>query len=102
MTTWEGKTHAPRLIPIQGGIAIACGFVPRLDEGSESDGFLGQMNGIFVVLTALPRGDGAGGAVLTGVELKFVGRAVLEGDEEIFSTTEKDTVTFRKPKASKE
>ena len=27
---------------------------------------------------------------------------VLEGDEEIFSTTEKDTVTFRKPKASKE
>lgn len=27
---------------------------------------------------------------------------VLKGDEEIFSTTEKDTVTFRKPKASKE
>ena len=27
---------------------------------------------------------------------------VLEGDEVIFSTTEKDTVTFRKPNASKE
>ena len=39
---------------------------------------------------------------LTASSTKANERGVLEGDEEIFSTTEKDTVTFRKPKASKE
>ena len=39
---------------------------------------------------------------LTASSTKANEFGVLEGDEEIFSTTEKDTVTFRKPKASKE
>ena len=39
---------------------------------------------------------------LTASSTKANELGVLEGDEEIFSTTEKDTVTFRKPKASKE
>ena len=39
---------------------------------------------------------------LTASSTKANELGVLEGDEEIFSTTEKDTVTFRKPKATKE
>ena len=39
---------------------------------------------------------------LTASSTKANELGVLEGDEEIFSTTEKDTVTFRKPKAIKE
>ena len=39
---------------------------------------------------------------LTASSTKANELGILEGDEEIFSTTEKDTVTFRKPKASKE
>ena len=42
------------------------------------------------------------GVSLTASFTKANELGVLEGDEEIFSTTEKDTVTFRKPKASKE
>ena len=42
------------------------------------------------------------GVSLTASSTKANDLGVLEGDEEIFSTTEKDTVTFRKPKASKE
>ena len=42
------------------------------------------------------------GVFLTASSTKANELGVLEGDEEIFSTTEKDTVTFRKPKASKE
>ena len=42
------------------------------------------------------------GVSLTASSNKANELGVLEGDEEIFSTTEKDTVTFRKPKASKE
>ena len=42
------------------------------------------------------------GVSLTASSTKANELGVLEGDEEIFSTTEKDTVTFRKPKASKE
>ena len=42
------------------------------------------------------------GVSLTASSTKANELGVLEGDEEIFCTTEKDTVTFRKPKASKE
>ena len=42
------------------------------------------------------------GVSLTASSTKANELGVLEGDEEIFSTTEKDTVTFRKPKASTE
>lgn len=42
------------------------------------------------------------GVSLTASSTKANELGVLQGDEEIFSTTEKDTVTFRKPKASKE
>lgn len=42
------------------------------------------------------------GVSLTASSTKANELGVLEGDEEIFSTTEKDTVTFRKQKASKE
>ena len=42
------------------------------------------------------------GVSLTASSTKANELGVLEGDGEIFSTTEKDTVTFRKPKASKE
>lgn len=42
------------------------------------------------------------GFSLTASTTKAKEQGVLEGDEEIFSTTEKDTVTFRKPRASKE
>ena len=42
------------------------------------------------------------GVSLTASSTKANELGVLEGDEEIFSTTEEDTVTFRKPKASKE
>lgn len=42
------------------------------------------------------------GVSLTASSTKANELGVLKGDEEIFSTTEKDTVTFRKPKASKE
>ena len=42
------------------------------------------------------------GVSLTAASTKANELGVLEGDKEIFSTTEKDTVTFRKPKASKE
>ena len=42
------------------------------------------------------------GVSLTASSTKANELGVLEGDEEIFSTTEKDTVTFRNPKASKE
>ena len=42
------------------------------------------------------------GVSLTASSTKANELGVLEGDEEIFSTTEKDTVVFRKPKASKE
>ena len=39
---------------------------------------------------------------LTASSTKANELGVLEGDKDILSTTEKDTVTFRKPKASKE
>lgn len=39
---------------------------------------------------------------LTASSTKANELGIMEGDGEIFSTTEKDTVTFRKPKASKE
>ena len=42
------------------------------------------------------------GVSLTASSTKANELGVLEGDEGIFSTTEKDTVCFRKPKASKE
>ena len=42
------------------------------------------------------------GVSLTASSTKANELGVLEGDEEIFNTTEKDTVTFRKPNASKE
>lgn len=42
------------------------------------------------------------GVTLTASSTKANELGVLEGDEEIFSTTEKDTVTFRKPKATRE
>ena len=42
------------------------------------------------------------GFSLTASSTKASEFGVMEGDEEIFTTTEKDTVTFRKPKASKE
>lgn len=42
------------------------------------------------------------GVSLTASSTKASEFGVLEGDEAIFTTTEKDTVTFRKPKASKE
>ena len=42
------------------------------------------------------------GVTLTASSTKANELGVQEGDEQIFSTTEKDTVTFRKPKASKE
>lgn len=42
------------------------------------------------------------GVTLTASSTKAQELGVLEGDEEIFSTTERDTVTFRKPKVSKE
>ena len=42
------------------------------------------------------------GVSLTASSTKAADLGVVEGDEEILSTTEKDTVTFRKPKASKE
>lgn len=42
------------------------------------------------------------GVSLTASSTKANELGVPDGDEEIFSTTEKDTVTFRKPKASKE
>ena len=42
------------------------------------------------------------GVSLTASSTKANELGVLEGDEEIFSTTEKDTVTFRKPKATRE
>lgn len=42
------------------------------------------------------------GVSLTASVTKANELGILEGDEEIFSTTEKDTVTFRKPKAIKE
>ena len=42
------------------------------------------------------------GVSLTASSTKANELGVLEGDEEIFNTTEKDTVTFRKPKAIKE
>lgn len=42
------------------------------------------------------------GVSLTASVTKANELGILEGDEEIFSTTEKDTVTFRKPKASKD
>ena len=42
------------------------------------------------------------GVSLTASSTKANELGVLEGDEQIFSTAEKDTVTFRKPKASKE
>ena len=42
------------------------------------------------------------GVSLTASSTKANELGIIEGDEEIFSTTEKDTVTFRKPKASKE
>lgn len=42
------------------------------------------------------------GVSLTASSTKASEFGVLEGDEEIFTTTEKDTVTFRKPKASKD
>ena len=42
------------------------------------------------------------GVSLTASSTKASEFGVLEGDEEIFTTTEKDTVTFRKPKANKE
>lgn len=42
------------------------------------------------------------GVNLTASSTKANELGIMEGDGEIFSTTEKDTVTFRKPKASKE
>lgn len=42
------------------------------------------------------------GVTITASSTKAKEVGVLEGDEEIFSTTKKETVTFRKPKASKE
>lgn len=42
------------------------------------------------------------GVSLTASSTKANELGIMDGDEEIFSTTEKDTVTFRKPKASKE
>lgn len=42
------------------------------------------------------------GVTLTASSTKANELGVLKGDEEIFSTTEKDTVTFRKPKATRE
>ena len=42
------------------------------------------------------------GVSLTASSTKANELGIMEGDAEIFSTTEKDTVTFRKPKASKE
>lgn len=42
------------------------------------------------------------GVSLTASSTKANELGIMEGDEEIFSTTEKDSVTFRKPKASKE
>ena len=42
------------------------------------------------------------GVSLTASSTKANELGIMEGDEEIFSTTEKDTVTFRKPKASKD
>lgn len=39
---------------------------------------------------------------LTASSTKANELGIMEGDEEIFSTTEKDTVTFHKPRASKE
>ena len=42
------------------------------------------------------------GVSLTASSTKANELGIMEGDEDIFSTTEKDTVTFRKPKASKE
>ena len=42
------------------------------------------------------------GVTLTASSTKAKELGVQEGDEQIFSTIEKDTVTFRKPKASKE
>ena len=42
------------------------------------------------------------GVSLTASSTKANELGIMEGDEEIFSTTEKDTVTFRKPRASKE
>ena len=42
------------------------------------------------------------GVSLTASSTKANELGIMEGDEEIFSTTEKDTVTFRKPMASKE
>ncbi len=42
------------------------------------------------------------GVSLTASSTKASELGIVEGDEEIFHTFEKDTVTFRKPKASKE
>ena len=42
------------------------------------------------------------GVSLTASSTKANELGIMEGDGEIFCTTEKDTVTFRKPKASKE
>ena len=42
------------------------------------------------------------GVSLTASSTKANELGIMEGDEEIFSTTEKDTVTFHKPRASKE
>lgn len=42
------------------------------------------------------------GVSLTASSTKANELGIMDGDEEIFSTTEKDTVTFRKPMASKE
>lgn len=42
------------------------------------------------------------GVSLTASSTKAKEDGVQDGDEDIFVTTEKDTVTFRKPKASKE
>ena len=42
------------------------------------------------------------GVTLTASSAKAAEFGIIEGDEEIFSTTEKDTVTFRKPRVTKE
>lgn len=42
------------------------------------------------------------GVTLTASSTKAAEFGIVEGDEEIFHTTEKPSVTFRKPKASKE
>lgn len=42
------------------------------------------------------------GVTLTASSAKAAEFGIIEGDEEIFHSTEKDTVTFRKPRASKE